>query len=418
MIRTSLAGASAIVESAHVVHSLRRSVPTTLFVLFGLVGAKVLLAGLSYYSGLFFATKIVDLLIVLFLAVFLVKDAGYFVGETPLLQAALLLFSASFFATELVTGKGVAPLIYELAKVLMPFGLLMALLKLSKEHPAFFLRLSLWFALACYAATVAGFFLLSGLMNRGETYLPAYFGGLHTSAYVMALIGILTLSLRQASFLSARSFGLLFAGSWLLVFVGWNVRTAAMMMLTIMLVAYWDRVRRFVLLGSFVGLIVGLAVMLGYLLWYAASADIYDKLVEFSSGRLEMWSVKLHTLAFGGVPELLFGQGIGSDFVVTDIWWWGAKDSHNDFLHILTEMGLVGFSALLLVFAGVYQACRPLDGVGKGLLLSYLVGSALSNGLLYRPLPASVFVVALCASLLVARQKSAESDRDCASRAA
>jgi O-antigen ligase len=84
--------------------------------------------------------------------------------------------------------------------------------------------------------------------------------------------------------------------------------------------------------------------------------------------------------------EWLFGHGEGSDWIVSEVWWWSAKDSHNDFIRLLNQQGLVGLGlvlAMLVTWAGVFP-----PGVAAPLLAALAASTAFSNGIMFRPRPA------------------------------
>jgi hypothetical protein len=102
----------------------------------------------------------------------------------------------------------------------------------------------------------------------------------------------------------------------------------------------------------------GLALALVPLLFGIIHLPTWDEMVEMSSGRVSMWLQKAAILADSSLAEWLFGHGEGSDWIVSEVWWWSAKDSHNDFIRLLNQQGLVGLGlvlAMLVTWAGGFR---------------------------------------------------------------
>jgi O-antigen ligase len=89
-------------------------------------------------------------------------------------------------------------------------------------------------------------------------------------------------------------------------------------------------------------------------------------------------------------PMTLFlGTGIGSELMKSTVWWWEDKNSHNDFIDITIQVGIVG---LIMTIALMCIAAAQLDQYQLPLFLSFVVSSAVSNGLLNRPFIAALLL--------------------------
>jgi O-antigen ligase len=122
-------------------------------------------------------------------------------------------------------------------------------------------------------------------------------------------------------------------------------------------------------------------------------ASYYLDFTQFSSGRTSVYAERIDLISARPLATLLFGTGAGTDLVVSSAWWWDAKNSHNDFLSVLYERGLLGFLSLLAVFWSLIF----ISSKTTPLALAIFSASIISNGLLARPL--AFFIYALIVSL-------------------
>ncbi|MBY6186820.1 hypothetical protein KUV89_09330 [Marinobacter hydrocarbonoclasticus] len=115
---------------------------------------------------------------------------------------------------------------------------------------------------------------------------------------------------------------------------------------------------------------------------------------RFSSGRLTMWAFKMQMFASASLTEQLFGQGFGSDLVEVH-GWYGEKDSHNNFIRVLTEFGAFGLVLLMVCLSYLYRALKT--SASKALFFGYLVTGMLSNGVLFRLVPGYIVFMVMAA---------------------
>ena len=107
----------------------------------------------------------------------------------------------------------------------------------------------------------------------------------------------------------------------------------------------------------------------------------YNTINKFSSGRLFVWQERIDILYQRNFLEIIFGTGYGSDSFFTNQWIYKKEpsNSHNDFLTLIFNGGLV--SLLLFLFI-LYQIVK--EDIVFGLLI--FITSFLSNGFLFRPI--------------------------------
>jgi hypothetical protein len=132
-----------------------------------------------------------------------------------------------------------------------------------------------------------------------------------------------------------------------------------------------------------------------YLSMWAAVFFSNGGLGKLGSGRVSVFVQRLEVLSSRDLIELLFGSGAGTDSFVTSEWWWMAADSHNDFVNILIERGVLGLLSALLLFKGI---ARWVGVRGTPVVLCLATTASLSNGVLNRPPLFFIFALALAAS--------------------
>ncbi|RXH09183.1 hypothetical protein EAS56_26350 [Bradyrhizobium guangzhouense] len=106
-------------------------------------------------------------------------------------------------------------------------------------------------------------------------------------------------------------------------------------------------------------------------------------LLEFSSGRTSVYVERLTLILDRNLWQILFGSGAGSEILTSNVWWWEAKNSHNDFIDLTIVSGLVGLFATLSICA---TSLISADRQQLPVLAALIASSLVSNGLLNRPL--------------------------------
>ena len=104
---------------------------------------------------------------------------------------------------------------------------------------------------------------------------------------------------------------------------------------------------------------------------------------EISSGRLYSWKERVQILSNYDFNKLFFGQGYGADMMKTRQWWWEEKASHNDFLSLIFNSGLLSFLLFIIIF---YKLFKDANSFQKSLIIFILVTSFTNTGFLGRPI--------------------------------
>jgi len=263
--------------------------------------------------------------------------------------------------------------------------------------------------IGCYVVIVSctlalvGFATLPNAVNRDETWWPAYFDGLHSSSYVLfacALIGYVLLKSRVY-----RSGGtkliliatILFC-CWAFLFA-WGVRTVIFASVIGYLLY---RVR-----APYIATAVVFFVIIAAQVYGAVGFDYEFKDFDmFTSGRLSMYQEKMNQLSRNDLMGWIIGNGYGSDLIQTDVWWWGEKGAHNDFLTFLVENGALYVAVFCMILRALLKACKE-NPFALCMAYSMIFTSLVSNGYFVRPLPAYILFLSLYMSMALSRNRMA-----------
>ncbi|KAB2963745.1 hypothetical protein [Zoogloea sp.] len=326
----------------------------------------------------------------------LITYADEILRRSPLVLVGVPLGLVSFILTEVLTGMNLGTAVFEYLKIVTPLLMSVVLLRIFERQQALVIQLMRSTVALVWLGVVFGLIFFPPALNRGgEVYWPVYFASLHTSSYLMVVCAGLSLYLHEAGHMGRRLLLALIACSFVLVFVGWGVRTSMVAAAAFGLVYGLQRWRLLPLV-LFVALAVGLAIAFVPLLFGLVHIPTWDEMVELSSGRVSMWAEKMDILANSSLLEWLFGHGEGSDWIVSEVWWWSAKDSHNDFIRLLNQQGVIGLGGvlgLLALWARLFPA-----GVAAPLLAALVASTAFSNGIMFRPQASLLMPLALLAA--------------------
>lgn len=211
--------------------------------------------------------------------------------------------------------------------------------------------------------------------NRFEYWWPSYFGGVHTTAYTFAIVTLFFgyLMYSRRNFICA---ALIYGFGVYAIFFGWGVRTSLVFMISIILMLSTtkiDQKNRW----------VAIPILMLFVIIYIFNVDYYEMNL-ISSGRLDMYAEKLDIINARGWLQNLIGSGAGSDLIETSFWS-NEKGSHNDFLTVFIELGMVGLILMSMIFGMLYKSLKFADL--KIIFSCALIASLMSNGILVRPVP-------------------------------
>ncbi len=224
-------------------------------------------------------------------------------------------------------------------------------------------------------------------VDYAGTMRPATFtGGLegvHSSGYVVTAALVGTIMLWRRGWLGT-GWSLVIGLPLLALVAAYQVRTTWLMVSVFIFTSLFLHLRS---QGGSKALILPIGGIIVALLAFAFGGDV--DYTEISSGRTSAYEERLDLIAARPPLEFLFGTGPGSEVLPSTIWWWEAKNSHNDFIDLTIQVGVVGLTLFLLLLAATW---RMLDDVRLPLYMAFVVSSLFSNGLLARPFIAVLFL--------------------------
>jgi hypothetical protein len=255
-------------------------------------------------------------------------------------------------------------------------------------------------AIVLFAAVIAATSPMEPL--NGIPRLHPFTGGagsFHPSAYVISLCVCVMYELTRSRNI-LRPLVLALLGIAVIITLGIRVRTSWVILMALFGFEVFLRLlprlpeTGAVNLRSSRGVIMILTLLVGVCLLalYLIAFTDFRELAAFSSDRLPNYIERFEVIGARDVVPFFFGTGPGSDLFRTTIWWWKAHDSHNDYIHILVEGGLVAFGGLFVYLRGLYRAT---GSTGLPYIAALAFSSAVSNALIDRPYEIVLFYLAL-----------------------
>lgn len=267
--------------------------------------------------------------------------------------------------------------VYESINYLLRIWSPILLFWIAVENPEYRIENSYIFKIMLSTLTLicTAIIFMEDSYNRFEYWWPSYFGGVHTTAYTFAIVTLFFgyLMYGRRNFIYA---ALIYGFGVCAILFGWGVRTSLVFMILIILIlsiTKIDQKKRWVIIPIFILLAI----------FYIVNIDYYEMNL-ISSGRLDMYAEKLDIINARGLLQNLIGSGAGSDLIETSFWS-NEKGSHNDFLTIFIELGMVGLILMSMIFVILYQSLKFTSF--KIVLSCALIASLISNGILVRPVP-------------------------------
>ena len=316
-----------------------------------------------------------DLIVFVFLSVFLFSIASFWTDSSIVgsLKSSLRFFLPILVANQLI------------------------LYRKSNNYTHRIRRTGFLVFILLHSLLIVGFLFLPASHNRGEVWAPAYFQGLHSTAYVVLSSYFIFQALlsRTARYrLQWEVLYILFTFYYISELFG--VRTALVSLVAFILLRCTYMLKSKHLIASIVVLCTG--TFLFFLVYADPIGDGLTLYTSLSSGRLAMYSQKIEQLRHNSIISWFIGNGFNSDLITSKIWWWEAKGAHNDFITILVERGVMGMILFFMIMRNLYIALTvgAKDSILiKMMLVSLFISSAFSNGIIVRPVAAYVFFLAL-----------------------
>lgn len=311
-----------------------------------------------------------------------------------LVYEAFLLSVLSFLVSTMLHSGDLFSALSSVSRLYTPLLLFSVLVVLHKDCPDSLLAKIkiLFFAVTCLI--VIGFVFLPMMANRNEgdfinLWWPAYFLDLHTTSYVATALAYMAFVIIGSSL--QKWFRVFSAVAIPIIFIiafGWGIRTATLSIIFFYMAVLIPLLVKKANVDLYY---LALAIIFVMSAFYAGSN--FESVSQFSSGRLDMYVAKIDQLGMNDIFSWLIGNGVGSDLIYTDIWWWAPKGAHNDFLTYLVEGGIFFLAVLLYVIYTLYKSTECY--YARMMFISIVLPSFFSNGFLMRPVALYVAVFPL-----------------------
>lgn len=136
--------------------------------------------------------------------------------------------------------------------------------------------------------------------------------------------------------------------------------------------------------------------------------DTNVKIEELGSGRLGTWMERLEIIGARPAGEIWLGTGIGSDNMSSIIWSLKETTSHNTYLTMIIENGIIGFFAY---WGALVMMMMALGRTGICLFAPVFVTGMIGNGLSLRPMPFMMFFIAVSIAVWAMMRQAERSRR-------
>lgn len=226
----------------------------------------------------------------------------------------------------------------------------------------------------------------------GTLRLSPFSSGLHTSSYQIAGIVILIYELYRSKKISKYTNLILCLLGFFLI-IGYHVRTSQLLLIIYFFNAVYADIILKKLNSIYRHYISACAMLIILSILLIISVNIsYDHISNISSGRIDNYISRIEIIQNRTILEFLVGNGPGSDFIYTDIWWWEEKDSHSDWLQFFWEGGFLatlGFAYYLITILKINT--RSLFPI----IFSLSISSLISNAVFARPNASFIYFLSI-----------------------
>jgi len=342
-----------------------------------------------------------DLFLVIVCIIFFLKETNrkkIFLFYLIFVQILIVIISS------LVNDLSIISSVQNISRTLLPLAILVFLINEPRISLAYNLdKLGFYLCLAVIILSVYAFLNFEPEINRGLILLPSYFGGVHTSSYILlsSFFILFTIYFKNQNNFKIKLFYITYIILCFYMFsIGWAVRTILLSIILFFYLYFFSFKINKGPIKSFTFLFVLILIIL--LILNTFNLFNFQNLDQFSSGRLSMYKEKLILISNFSLKEFFLGKGYGSDLIFSQVWWWAEKGSHNDYITLFYENGILFMIIFLILLNKLYKLLST--NIEKSLFIIILFTSFISNGFLTRPI--AMYVIIL--SFLILKKNSKE----------
>jgi len=342
-----------------------------------------------------------DLFLVIVCIIFFLKETNrkkIFLFYLIFVQILIVIISS------LVNDLSIISSVQNISRTLLPLAILVFLINEPRISLAYNLdKLGFYLCLAVIILSVYAFLNFEPEINRGLILLPSYFGGVHTSSYILlsSFFILFTIYFKNQNNFKIKLFYITYIILCFYMFsIGWAVRTILLSIILFFYLYFFSFKINKGPIKSFTFLFVLILIIL--LILNTFNLLDFQNLDQFSSGRLSMYKEKLILISNFSLKEFFLGKGYGSDLIFSQVWWWAEKGSHNDYITLFYENGILFMIIFLILLNKLYKLLST--NIEKSLFIIILFTSFISNGFLTRPI--AMYLIIL--SFLILKKNSKE----------
>ena len=282
--------------------------------------------------------------------------------------------------------------VQNISRTILPFAILIFLInepRISLEYNLD--KLGIYLCFTVIPLSVYAFFNFEPEINRGLILLPSYFGGVHTSSYILlsSFFILFAIYFKNQNNFKIKLFYLTYIILCFYMFsTGWAVRTIFLTFILFFYLYFFsykinkDPIKSFIFL-----FILNLIILI---ILNTFNLINFQNLDQLSSGRLSMYNEKLILISNFTLKEFFLGKGYGSDLIISQVWWWAEKGSHNDYITLFYENGILFTTVFVILLIKLYTLLST--NIEKNLFIIILFTSLISNGFLVRPIAMYIII--------------------------
>lgn len=371
-----------------------------IYFLFFLILIKLIISPLSLkFNNIFIYLP--DLFFIIFCIILFLKETNrkkIFLFYLIFVQILIVIIST------LVNDVSLINSIQNISRTLLPLAILVLLInepRISLEYNLD--KLGFFLCLVVILLSVYAFFNFESEINRGLILLPSYFGGVHTSSYILlsSFFILFAIYFKNQNNFKIKLFYLTYVILCFYMFsIGWAVRTIFLCIILFFYLYFFSIKINKDPIKSFIFLLILILIIL--LILNTFNLINFQNLDKLSSGRFSMYNEKLILISNFTLKEFFLGKGYGSDLIFSQVWWWAEKGSHNDYITLFYENGILFMIIFIILLIKLYKLLS--SNIEKNLFIIILFTSLISNGFLTRPI--AMYIIVL--SFLILKKNSKE----------
>lgn len=362
-------------------------------IIYALLSLKLMTAVMGVNADLEVSSEglyLIDIAII-FLCILNMKSVH---ADFKFINTYFILSLPFFVASSYLYGDGVTESIKSHLKIYSPLLLLSFIASYHLDRRNQLRNFSLYLIVLIAFLALVGISILPNSINRIDEgfsdglWWPTYFVNIHTTAYLIVSCFFICFALWRVGVVNKITMLAVLIVCLYSVAYGWGIRTAAM---SILILWVWLLVPIILPQISIRIAAIGFG-LIALVIYYFIFFDV-NEVDRLSSGRISMYFAKIDQLMNNTLLNWMIGNGVGSDLIYTDVWWWAPKGAHSDLITYLVEGGAIYLTIFLMMFRKLFKLFNTLES--RAILISILFTSTVSNGFFSRPLALYIAVMSL-----------------------